>query len=80
MHATSQRETLARRINDRPFYGWIVLAVAALGLPFGATFDLIGDHVGVLLAAAVLPVMCARAILVMRLPHLGASARRDRRR
>jgi MFS family permease len=32
MHASSFRDTLARRINDRLFYGWVVLAVAALGL------------------------------------------------
>ena len=32
MHASSLRDTLARRINQRLFYGWVVLAVAALGL------------------------------------------------
>lgn len=32
MHATSFRDSLARRINERLFYGWVVLAVAALGL------------------------------------------------
>ena len=32
MHANSLRDTLARRINERLFYGWVVLAVAALGL------------------------------------------------
>ena len=32
MHATSLRDTLAHRINQRLFYGWVVLAVAALGL------------------------------------------------
>jgi MFS family permease len=32
MHASSFRDSLARRINDRVFYGWVVLAVAALGL------------------------------------------------
>jgi MFS family permease len=32
MHATSLRDSLARRLNDRLFYGWVVLAVAALGL------------------------------------------------
>lgn len=32
MPATSLRDALARRINDRLFYGWVVLAVAALGL------------------------------------------------
>jgi hypothetical protein len=32
MHATSLRDTLAHRINERLFYGWVVLAVAALGL------------------------------------------------
>lgn len=32
MHATSLRDTLALRINDRLFYGWVVLAFAALGL------------------------------------------------
>ncbi len=29
MPATSLRDTLARRINDRLFYGWVSLAVAA---------------------------------------------------
>jgi MFS family permease len=32
MHAGSLRDTLARRISDHLFYGWVVLAVAALGL------------------------------------------------
>jgi MFS family permease len=32
MHATSLRDSLALRINARLFYGWVVLAVAALGL------------------------------------------------
>jgi MFS family permease len=32
MYANSFRDTLARRINDRLFYGWVVLGVAALGL------------------------------------------------
>ena len=32
MQATSFRDSLARRINQRLFYGWVVLAVAALGL------------------------------------------------
>jgi MFS family permease len=54
---------------------------ASIGpLPFGAAFDLFGDYVGVLLAAAVLPVLCAGAILLMRLPSLEASERRDQER
>ena len=32
MPATALRDALARRINDRLFYGWVVLAFAALGL------------------------------------------------
>ena len=32
MHANSLRDTFARRINERLFYGWVVLGVAALGL------------------------------------------------
>jgi MFS family permease len=32
MDATGLRDTFARRINERVFYGWVVLAVAALGL------------------------------------------------
>jgi MFS family permease len=32
MHAGSLRDTLARRISERLFYGWVVLGVAALGL------------------------------------------------
>jgi hypothetical protein len=49
-------------------------------LPFGAAFDLFGDYVGVLLVAAVLPVLCAGAILLMRLPRLEASGPRDEER
>jgi MFS family permease len=44
---------------------------ASIGpLPFGAAFDLFGDYVGILLASAVLPVLCAGAILLMNLPRL----------
>ena len=54
---------------------------ASIGpLPFGAAFDLFGDYVGVLLVAAVLPVLCAGAILLMRLPRLEASGPRDEER
>jgi MFS family permease len=41
-------------------------------LPFGAAFDLFGNYVGALLAFAVLPVLCAGAILLMKLPRLEA--------
>ena len=41
-------------------------------LPFGAAFDLFGNYVGALLAFAVLPVLCAGAILAMKLPRLEA--------
>lgn len=44
---------------------------ASIGpLPFGAAFDLYGNYVGVLLASSVLPVVCAGAILLMKLPRL----------
>jgi MFS family permease len=42
-------------------------------LPFGAAFDLFGSYAGAVLAAAVLPVLCAGAILLMKLPRLMAS-------
>jgi MFS family permease len=32
MHASGLRDMLARRISERLFYGWVVLAVAALGM------------------------------------------------
>jgi nitrate/nitrite transporter NarK len=41
-------------------------------LPFGAAFDLFGNYVGALLVFAVLPVLCAGAILLMKLPRLEA--------
>jgi MFS family permease len=46
---------------------------ASIGpLPFGAAFDLFGNYVGVLLVSSVLPVLCAGAILLMKLPRLEA--------
>ena len=44
---------------------------ASLGpIPLGAAFDLFGSYQGALLLLAVLPVLCALAILLMRPPRL----------
>jgi cyanate permease len=44
---------------------------ASLGpLPFGAASNLFGSYAGALLPSAVLPVLCAGAILAMPLPRL----------
>ena len=44
---------------------------ASLGpMPLGAAFDLYGGYTGALLLLAVLPVICALAILLMRPPRL----------
>jgi cyanate permease len=46
---------------------------ASIGpLPFGAAFDLFGSYAGALLLFAVLPVLCAAAIMSMPLPRLEA--------
>jgi MFS family permease len=46
-------------------------------LPFGAAFDLFGSYVGALLGFAVLPVLCAGAILLMKLPRFEAPGERQ---
>ncbi len=56
----------------------IMVVGASIGpLPFGATYDATGSYQTALLTMAVLPVLCAIAVLLMRPPELRKPASQD---
>jgi MFS family permease len=80
MHATSLRDSLARRINDRLFYGWVVLAVAALGLfasgpgqshIFSVFIAPISEDLGVSRTSVASAYALATLVAALGLPYVG---------
>ena len=80
MHAASFRDSLARRINSRLFYGWVVLAVAALGLfasgpgqshIFSVFIVPISEDLGISRTAVASSYAVATLVAALGLPYVG---------
>jgi MFS family permease len=80
MHAASFRDSLARRINGRLFYGWVVLAVAALGLfasgpgqshIFSVFIVPISEDLGISRTAVASSYAVATLVAALGLPYVG---------
>jgi MFS family permease len=80
MHASSLRDALAQRLGDRLFYGWVVLAVAALGLfasgpgqshIFSVFIVPISDDLGISRTSVASAYALATLIAAFGLPYVG---------
>jgi MFS family permease len=80
MQTTTLRDTLARRINERLFYGWVVLAVAALGLfasgpgqshIFSVFIAPISEDLGISRTAIASAYALATLVAALGLPYVG---------